>query len=185
MPRQGADVRKVTATLGEVFREHGFSGTSLTEITRRTGLGKGSLYHHFPEGKKQMAEAVLDDVADWFDRNVFIPLRTDPDPLRAVEHMFEAVERYFRSGRRICLVGAFALDDTRDEFARQVNAYFTAWNDALAAALVRHGLDRRTAEDRAEDIVSGIQGALVLSRSLDDAGLFIRALDRFRARVTG
>lgn len=183
MPRKGADLHDVIPRLGEVFREHGFPGTSLSEITRRTGLGKGSLYHHFPDGKKQMAEAVLDHVADWFERNVFVPLRTNPDPMQGMEHMFEAVDRYFRSGRRICLVGAFALDDTRDEFGQRVNAYFTTWNRSLASALRRHGLNAKEARYTAEEIVAGIQGALVLARSLDDPRVFSRTLRRLQDRV--
>ncbi len=42
----------VTQILAEIFREHGYAGASLSEITNRTGLGKGSLYHFFPSGKK-------------------------------------------------------------------------------------------------------------------------------------
>ena len=45
--------------LGEVFRAHGYEGASLTLITQATGLGKGSLYNFFPDGKEQMAAEVL------------------------------------------------------------------------------------------------------------------------------
>ena len=42
-----------------VFQDHGYEGASLADLSRATGLGKSSLYHHFPGGKEQMAEAVL------------------------------------------------------------------------------------------------------------------------------
>ena len=41
----------VLPVLVEVFREHGYDGTSLSVIGERTGLGKGSLYNFFPGGK--------------------------------------------------------------------------------------------------------------------------------------
>ena len=71
MPREIAERRDAIPALGEVFREHGFSGSSLAEISQHTGLGKGSLYHFFPGGKTEMAEAVLDDITNWFEENVF------------------------------------------------------------------------------------------------------------------
>lgn len=183
MAREVTERDDVIPVLGEIFREHGFAGASLSTITRRTGLGKGSLYNFFPDGKNEMAEAVLDDVAHWFETNVFLPLRDAEDPDRAIEAMFEAVDRYFRSGERICLVGAFALDDTRDRFADRVNAYFTTWTQALAGALRGTGLTTREAREAAEDIVVAIQGALVLARSRNDPGVFGRTLKRLRKRI--
>ncbi len=184
MPREIAERSDVIPILGEIFREHGFSGASLSEITRRTGLGKGSLYHFFPNGKKEMAEAVLDEVATWFEENVYSPLRESDDADSGINKMFQAVDRYFCSGKRICLVGAFALDDTRDQFSTEISAYFTAWTKSLAIALKRKGFSAKEAKDNAEDIVVGIQGALVLARSQDDAKLFTRALKRLQRRLT-
>ena len=183
MARDITERHDVIPILGEIFREYGFSGTSLAEITHRTGLGKGSLYHFFPNGKKEMAEVVLDDVANWFENNVFLPLRESKNPKHGIKTMFKAVDDYFYSGERICLVGAFALDDTRDQFAAKVNAYFTSWNNALTVALKRDGYSTAEAKETAEDIISSIQGALVLARSQDDPRVFTRTLKRLKKRV--
>jgi len=173
--------------LAEIFREHGFAGASLSEITERTGLGKGSLYHYFPDGKEEMAKAVLDDVANWFETNVFIPLRESKDPAAGIDHMFRAVVSFFQSGRRVCLVGTFALNDTRDRFASEVRSYFTTWTEVLAATLKRSGFDTKTARETAEDVVAGIQGALVLARAQNDPAVYMRAIKRLqqRTRITG
>jgi len=183
MVREVAERHDIIPALGEIFRERGFSGTSLSEITQRTGLGKSSLYHFFPKGKKEMAEAVLDDVSAWFEKNVFSPLRESKDPKPGIKKMFVEVDRYFYSGKRICLVGAFALDDTRDQFANRVNTYFTSWTRALIVALKRNGFSAKEARETAEDVVASIQGALVLARSLDDPGIFTRTLKRLQNRV--
>src|SRR3546814_7759749 len=47
----------------------------LSVITAATGLGKGSLYNYFPGGKDEMAAAVLAHVDDWFEREIYAPLR--------------------------------------------------------------------------------------------------------------
>jgi len=166
-----------------VFREHGYEGASLTLITKATGLGKGSLYHLFPGGKQQMAAEVLAEIDGWFERNVFVPLRKTEDARAGIAHMFEAVDAYFRSGRRVCLVGVFALGAARDEFAAAVRGYFKAWDEALAAALRRAGHERAEAAALSEDVLAGIQGALVLARAADDAKVFTRTLGRLKKRV--
>ena len=183
MVRKIAERGDAIPALAEIFREYGFAGASLSEITKRTGLGKGSLYHFFPNGKEEMAQAVLDDVAGWFETNVFMPLRESEDPAAGIDHMFKAVIRFFHSGRRICLVGTFALDDTRDRFASEIESYFAAWTRVLAAALKRRGFDTRAARETAEEVVAGIQGALVLARAHDDSALFTRAMKRLHQRT--
>ena len=127
MTRKSIERDDVIPLLGEVFREYGYAGASLSVITERTGLGKGSLYHFFPDGKDGMARAVLDDVAVWFETRVFAPLRDSEDAAVGIDHMFRSVVQFFHSGRRVCLVGTFALDETRDRFAAEVQFYFAAW----------------------------------------------------------
>lgn len=183
MPRLIAERADALPALGELFREHGFEGTSLSMIGAATGLGKGSLYHFFPGGKAEMAAAVLAEIDAWFAAHVFEPLRRHPDPAAGIAQMLEAVDAYFRGGGRVCLVGVFALGATRDRFATAVRSYFAVWSVVLAEALARSGHSATAAADLAEEILAGIQGALVLSRALDDPGVFSRTLARLRKRA--
>jgi pyrroline-5-carboxylate reductase len=64
-----------------------------------------------------------------------------------------------------------------------VCSYFLAWTEALALALQRAGHGRAQAAELAEDVLAGIQGALVLARAADNSKLFGRALTRLRKRV--
>ncbi|WP_445679350.1 TetR/AcrR family transcriptional regulator [Radicibacter daui] len=168
--------------LGEAFRTWGFEGASLARITEKTGLGKGSLYNFFPGGKEEMAEAVLAEIDGWFETHVFTPLAT-AEPKAGITGMLAATGDYFRSGNRICLVGAFALDETRSRFAIAINSYFSRWINALAGALERRGHARPEATALAEDVVLAIQGALVLARATDDPALFQRTLARLAQRL--
>ena len=77
--RTTGDRRDVVPLLAGVFGDHGWNGSSLSLISSKTGLGKGSLYHFFSRGKTEMAEAVLDDVDMWFQVNVFAPLQSATD----------------------------------------------------------------------------------------------------------
>jgi TetR/AcrR family transcriptional regulator, lmrAB and yxaGH operons repressor len=166
--------------MGEVFREHGFEGASIALISEKTGLGKGSLYHFFPGGKEEMAAAVLGEIEAWFTTHIFAPLQWDSDAFSAIDRMFRAVIEYFDSGRRVCLVGAFALASSRDRFAKPVRSYFRMWKEALAAALVRTGRDKAVADQLAEEVLTVIQGSLVLARAFDDRAVFARSMTRLR-----
>jgi len=179
--RERADVVPLIA---EVFREHGYEGASLTLIGRRTGLGKGSLYHFFPGGKEEMAEAALEHVSTWFEEEIFRPLEAPAEGVVALTRMFDAVTDYFHSGRRACLVGVFALDSSRDLFAVAVSGYFRRWITALQAALERSGVATPQAARLARAVIGDIQGAIVLSRALDDTGIFKAAMERLRTACT-
>lgn len=181
--RTAAERAALVPVLAEVFRAHGYEGASLARITEGTGLGKGSLYHYFPAGKEEMAQAVLAHIDRWFEHNVFAPLRDEHDAAAGVARMFDECANYFLSGRKVCIVGVFALSSTRDRFALAVKNYFTAWAGALHGALLRAGHAELPAAELAEDIVGAIQGALVLARAVDDPQVFTRTLDRLRARA--
>jgi TetR/AcrR family transcriptional repressor of lmrAB and yxaGH operons len=169
--------------LAEVFRAHGYEGATLTLIGEATGLGKGSLYHFFPGGKQQMAAEVLAEIDGWFETKVFAPLRESKEPKLAILAMIDNVDVYFRSGRRICLVGVIALGSSRDIFVDQVKGYFVDWKQALAGTLRRSGLNANVAKLRAEEALVAIQGALILARAENDAGVFRRAIADLRTRL--
>ena len=169
--------------MAEVFREHGFEGASIALISERTGLGKGSLYHFFPGGKEEMAAAVLSEIEAWFTAKVFAPLQWDSDPHAAIDRMFRSVVEYFDSGRRVCLVGAFALASSRDLFAKQVRSYFRMWKEALTTALVRTGRDKHVADQLSEEVLTVIQGSLVVARAFDDRSAFARSIARLREKI--
>ena len=185
MAKTIAERAEILPLLAEVFRAHGYEGTTLALITQATGLGKGSLYHFFPGGKEQMASEVLAEIDNWFEVNVFIPLLKSSDPSRAIADMIVSVENYFRAGKRMCLVGVVALSASRDFFAEQVHSYFKRWGDALAAALRRAGKTPVEAKRKSEDALLVIQGALVLARALDDSKVFTRAMADLKQRLLG
>ncbi|MES2069225.1 MAG: TetR/AcrR family transcriptional regulator [Pseudomonadota bacterium] len=180
-----AERADVIPQLAEIFRTYGFEGASLARITEGTKLGKGSIYHFFPGGKEEMAGAVLAEIDGWFRLRVFAPLREEPSAAQGIGRMFDEVQRYFLSGRKVCLVGVFALGNERDRFAAAVKAYFKDWAEALAAALARAGRDPASAADLAEDVVAGIQGGLVLARALNQPKAFARTLERLQQRCLG
>ncbi|GAN67901.1 TetR/AcrR family transcriptional regulator [Acetobacter orleanensis] len=184
MARSVAEKADILPLLAEVFREHGYEGTSLSLITQATGLGKGSLYHFFPGGKEEMMVAVLASIDLWFETEIFQPLQNAASPDVAIDAMFTAVRTYFASGQRVCLVGLLGLSDSRDRFAEAIRRYFARWVEALAIALRHREQTNQAAREHAEQIVAGIQGAIVLARALDAPDVFDRILNEMSSRQT-
>ncbi len=126
-------------------------------------------------------EAVLDNIDGWFANAIFSPLEQVSDPAAAVTAMFDDVTAYFRSGRRVCVVGCLGLNSSGETFAIKVKGYFARWVSALAHCLRVAKIPPELASDLAEEAVSGIQGAIVLARALDDDASFQRIVDRLRS----
>lgn len=177
------DRESAIPALAEAFREHGFEGATLATLSKATGLGKGSLYNFFPGGKEEMMEAVLDNIDGWFANAIFSPLEHVFDPAAAVTAMFDDVTAYFRSGRRVCLVGCLGLNSSGERFAVKVKDYFARWISALAHCLEVGKVPRAMALALAEEAVSGIQGAIVLARALGDDASFQRIVQRLRSTL--
>lgn len=118
-PQKVNDVQLVTR-LAEVFRTHGYEGASLSLISQRTGLQRASLYHRFPEGKLQMAEAVLDWVDERFIGHVLAPLSEAGEPSQRVAETAKRLDGYFDGGRNSCLLDVLSLGDATEALRAHV-----------------------------------------------------------------
>ncbi len=183
MARTVLDRSDAVRALAGVFRKRGFEAGSLSVIQQETGIGRGSLYHFFPEGKTDMARAVLDQVGDWFEEHVFGPLRSAEDAAQAVEAMTQEVTGYFTSRERVCLFAAMTLGQEQEAFAEPVRRYFTDWVEALAEALRSGGAAPEDAAERALDAVASIQGGLILARAHGDDATLIGIVERAGQRL--
>lgn len=173
----------MVARLAAVFRERGYDGASLAELSRAAGLGRSSLYHYFPGGKEDMARAVFDQVNRWIRDEALAPLRAEGTPAERLDRMIGSLDSFYAGGRDRCLLGNLVLGGARNLFQEQLSAAFRAWIDALTAVAAEAGVDSGTARERAESAVVQIQGALVLAGGLDDPAPFRRVLSRLPAQL--
>ncbi len=105
MPAPLASKEEIIDRLFTVFRDRGFEGASLADLSRATGLGKSSLYHYFPQGKEQMAEAVLARALALIDSAIVNAARA-PEPLRLrLRKVAAALEQLYGGGRFSCVLG--------------------------------------------------------------------------------
>ena len=175
---------EVVARLSRVFSAHGYAGASLAAIGAATGLGKGSLYHAFPGGKREMADAVLEATASWFEARVLVPLEKDPDALHAVRTMFAAVRQNMREGAGTSLHALLALGADRDPFRARIRGFYRSWRAALERCLAGAGVRDDHARQLAGETLAAVEGGIVLARGLDDPAILEELLARQEARLS-
>jgi AcrR family transcriptional regulator len=177
------DRSEVTQKLIRVFRQYGYEGTTLSRISQATGLGRASLYHHFPNGKQEMMAAVLEYVSQWFGETILTPLRGKGKPEERLRLMGDRLRQFYDCGRSACLLAILTLGESDDLFHQQVSQMLNAWIDSLALVLVEVGIPSKQARQRAEDTVIQVQGALVLTRGLDSTEPFERILQQLPVQL--
>lgn len=176
MPAAIVPLKDVLARLMQTFRKDGYDGASLSEISKTTGLGKSSLYHHFPGGKVEMAERVLAHLEESLERDLFEPMRSTASPKKKLEAMLETLDAFYARGANACLLERLAASTDRARFRRPLAKAFSKWIDAIQTLCEEAGVPPKEARRRAEDAVVRIEGALVVSAGTHDTGPFQRAL---------
>ncbi len=167
---------ELLSRLTDVFRAYGYDRASLSKISEVTGLGRSSLYHRFPGGKAEMAEAVLTAADEWLGKYVLGPLGEPGEPAARLEHMAKKVHEFYLGGQRSCLLDALSFAGEEGAIMEHVRASTKAWIGAINAVLKDAGLPARTARERAEDALVRIQGSLVLARATGNRSAFRRTL---------
>jgi TetR/AcrR family transcriptional regulator, lmrAB and yxaGH operons repressor len=166
----------LTLELLQLFRDHGYEGTTLSRIAQATGLGKASLYHHFPKGKEEMAAAVIRHLAGWYATHLLKPLQGSGSAPDRLTRMTQTLATFYDQGQQPCIFAIFALGGARDQFQAPVRQIMRIWTESLATVLVDAGIPKPIAYQRAEDAIVRIQGSLVLAQAMGDTGPFQRVL---------
>jgi AcrR family transcriptional regulator len=145
----------------------GVSATSFSEVVSDSGAPRGSIYHHFPEGKKQLAE----DAIRWTSERVLAYQRTCPavTPAGVLEWFIGMWRRVLLTsgGSAGCVVAGVAIDTVADDadLLGVVRATFRSWVALLAEQLEATGVPASRATPIALATVAGMEGALILCRS--------------------
>jgi TetR/AcrR family transcriptional repressor of lmrAB and yxaGH operons len=177
----------------QLLAEKGYAGMELRDVAERGRAPRGSIYHHFPGGKRQLAVEAAElegtEIRDLIERSLA------ERGLKQTLSMFGEIfrRRVADHPERIgCPVAAAALARPEDpDLATAATAAFQSWERPIAAALRDEGVSAKDAETFAGLVVSTVEGALLRTRAAGDlapldsaiAGLG-QALDQLLASAT-
>lgn len=154
--------------LGRVFRERGYEGATLAQLAAATGLGKASLYHHFPGGKAEMAEALVREAVADAQRRAFSQLDGNRPPAERLERFIAGFDDYLQHSDGQCLLAVLTLGSGSSEHAARIAAQFEDWQGALARVFEAAGQKRKRAARSAADLLVQLYGAQMLSKLTGD-----------------
>ena len=160
--------RIITAT-NELFRRHGYNGTSLSQISSAAPATIGSIYHFFPGGKEALATAVIDTTGSVY-RELFEAIVSESDdPASGFSAFFAGAAQVLIESDFIdpCPIGTVAREaaSTSEPLRLAAEAAFDSWVHAATGFLERAGADHSRAADLATLFVTTTEGCFVLCRT--------------------
>jgi TetR/AcrR family transcriptional repressor of lmrAB and yxaGH operons len=161
---------RMVRSAATLISARGVSGTSFSDVLADSGAPRGSIYHHFPDGKQELAA----DAVRWTAARVLDHQRAGaPTTARGVLERFIDMWRQVvlgSQGAQGCVVAGVTVDSssgTADsaqllEVARET---FRAWAGLLAEQLESVGLPAARARSIGLATLAGMEGALILCRT--------------------
>jgi AcrR family transcriptional regulator len=148
-----------------LLAEKGLQGTSFAEVLERAHAPRGSVYHHFPDGKDQL---VGDAVELAGARTRELLARLDGASAEEVTRFFLGAWRVVREKSDFgagCSVLAVTVATDSPDLLRRTATVFREWRGQLADLLEKGGLARERAVRFAALLVASSEGAVVMSRA--------------------
>jgi TetR/AcrR family transcriptional regulator, transcriptional repressor for nem operon len=173
-----------------LVQTRGFNGFSYADVASELGVTKASLHYHFP-GKAELGDALIARYAERFTAELE---RLDADRLTPCAKLAAYASIYADVLRadRMCLCGMLAAEyETLPPAMRDGILRFFDHNQGWLRAVIEEGRADRsmsfdgTAEDGAQTILAGLEGALLVARPYRDVSRFEASASRLIAGVTG
>lgn len=197
-PRGGRDGRHtrdvILLSAARLIRIHGYHGTSLDDVLRASGVGKGNFYYHF-RSKEELGYAILDGIVTAFLEQTLEPCFSDPEesPLAQICCLLDRVLDLQREGNGVggCPLGNLAseLSDVHEGFRARLARVFSAWRDRLASALEeaqRRGLVRGECRPTAvaHFLVASLEGAMLMTKLTKDVEVMAQCVEEMKRHLS-
>jgi AcrR family transcriptional regulator len=157
---------KMVQSAAGLISARGMSATSFSEVLADSGAPRGSIYHHFPDGKQQLAG----DAVGWASEQILVRQGACAGSTPGeVLGWFIGLWRDLvlaSGGTAGCVVAGVALDTSGDgHLLDVVRTTFRAWVTLLADQLEAVGIPPLRAAPIALTTLAAMEGALVLCRA--------------------
>jgi AcrR family transcriptional regulator len=162
----------ILTAAAELMRQKGYGAVGMKDIVAASGAPIGSLYHHFRGGKVQIAREALVNAGHAYAQLIPSIVDGHTDLGEALESVFtQAAHDMATTGfANICPVASVAAEvaDTVEPLRDASAAVFAGWLDGGTAYFASRGLPESTARDVTIALVTTLEGAFVLARTLRD-----------------
>jgi AcrR family transcriptional regulator len=161
---------RIVAAAAQLYGRYGYTGVGLKQVAAESGAPIGSLYHFFPGGKDQLTAEALRLSGHGYQILVEGVFAGAPDLVSGIKAAFAAAAEVVEASgyADACWIETVALEvASTNEPLRLVTAeIFDQWIDACTALVEAGGVHGDAARQLGIAIITGLEGAFVLSRGL-------------------
>src|SRR5258706_8187105 len=170
--QKGAATRdQILNAAARLMHVQGYQSTSLDDVLRESGVGKGNFYYYF-KSKEDLGYAIIDRITQAFVERSLGPAfaDTDADPVTQIHGFLDRVLEAQRLRKCVggCVMGNLAseLSDVHEGFRQRLAGIFDLWRVHLAEAVSRGQARGRPRADRGASrgtqvLVAGLEGPLL------------------------
>ena len=192
--RDGRSTREaIIEAASRLIHVHGYNHTSLDDVLRESGVGKGNFYYHF-KSKEELGYAILDQIIASFLERTLEPCFAVPDQ-GALAQIRCFLDRVLEAQRaRNCVGGcplgnlAAELSDVHEGFRARLASVFAAWRERLTLALrAEQGRgvgDACRPEAVADFLVASLEGAILLTKLTKDIAVMEQCVAEMKRYLT-
>ncbi len=156
-------------SMQRMLQTKGYAASGLIELVADSHTPKGSIYHHFPGGKEELAAAAIRASGAEAAAATASALASTRSPAAGVRLILDWLSNQLTTSnyRYGCPIATTTLEiaSQSDVVQEACAEAYTAWHKAIADRLIADGRKRRPAEDAATLVLAAIEGALILSRA--------------------
>ena len=192
--QKGAATRdQILNAASRLIHVQGYQSTSLDDVLRESGVGKGNFYYYF-KSKEELGYAIIDRIRRAFIERALEPAfaDADADPVGQLHAFFDRVLDSQRQRNCVggCAMGNLAceLSDVHEGFRQQLAGIFDVYRDHLAETIRRGQLSGRLRPDAdatrvAQFLVGGLEGAILLGKVTRDITVIERCVEELKAHL--
>ncbi|WP_059015215.1 TetR/AcrR family transcriptional regulator [Mycobacterium sp. M26] len=165
---RGSTRAKMLLSAAEVLRERGAAGVTVDEVLARSGAPRGSVYHHFPDGRSQILREALHYAGDEITASIDEAAGENSTALlgRFVQLWEDALTASDYSAGCPVLAAAVGSGEDEQQLMSVAGDIFSRWREASKQAFIREGFEEAEAASLADTTISAMEGAVVLCRSV-------------------
>ena len=165
--------QRLISVATRLFQQRGYHAIGLAEILALSETPKGSLYHHFPGGKPELAEACVTRIAESSLAAVDRLSGSGLDMIGFLRRLAEVTAAWLQrtdwlDGSLLAVIGQ-EQGGANGPLSEAVRIAYQRIEMRLARWLMAEGVAVARARDMAATIIAAQEGALVLARSRHDA----------------
>ena len=192
---KGAATRdQILNAAARLIHVQGYQSTSLDDVLRESGVGKGNFYYYF-KSKEDLGYAIIDRITQGFVERSLGPAFADAsaDPVEQIHGFLDRVLDAQRQRKCVggCVMGNLAaeLSDVHEGFRQRLAGIFDVWRTRLAETVTRGQARGRLRVDMdasrvAQFLVAGLEGSMLLSKVTKDITVMERCVEELKRHLT-